>query len=528
MTSSIELKDIDGSTLENSSESGYDNVFIEIEQTKSKKIIEKEHKIKKVGGGGPDEPKFIPMLLTIISALFFTALNESVATVMYADLVHDLGKSITTIQWVTTGFVLVLAIGMVFSSFIAKHLYMRTIFFTSVILFVIGSIICIIAESFIVLLVGRIIQGIGTAMLMPQISNTVVIMAPKHRIGFYNGVTMLVIITGNALGPTLSGLITKALSWRYVFAFIIPIPVIGGIIGYWTVGNIIHQDKNTLDIPSVILAVLGYGGISFGLGNAGTYGFKSYIVITSLLVGLFSLILFFIWENSCKNPIVSLKNMGRPNFILNIFLSTINCSTLLGWLAILPFVIQNALGESVSVGGLALLPGGLINAFLNLFAGKLYDRYRFKYAPAGFVIIFLSSFFAFIMAITDNMKLWVVIIAYTVINIGLPIVQSTYTTSSLTSVPPQSAPHAAAIYHSFFQLFGALGSAVYVALLNNFDNVSFNSSSQPLINGASICFLLTIIISSITFIVGLIWSIIYFRNHDNKGNPINKKTKTNN
>jgi len=504
------------------SDSGNENVYIEVVEDKKIDMDKKEMVIKKVGGNGPDEPKFIPMLLTIISVLFFTTLNESVATVMYSDLVRDLGKELTTIQWVTTGFVLILAIGMVFSAFIAKHLYMRTIFFTADILFVIGTVICTIANSFIVLLIGRIVQAVGTAIIMPQISNTVIIMAPRHKVGFYNGLTMLVIITGNALGPTLSGLITKLIGWRYVFAFLIPIPVIGGIIGYWTVGNIIYQEKTRLDIPSAILAILGYGGISFGLGNAGNFGFGSAIVISTLVVGVICLILFFVWENYCKSPIVSMKNLGKPYFILNIFLSTVNCSTLLGWLAILPFVIQNSLGLSVSIGGLALLPGGLVNAFLNLFAGKLYDKFRFKYSPIGFVIIIVSSLFAFFMAITDNVKLWVIIIAYLGINIGLPIVQSTYTSSSLTCVPPQSSPYAAAIYHSFFQLFGALGSAVYVAFLNNFDNVSFSSSKDGLINGSSICFLLTALITGFALILGTGWSIYYFKDHDNKGNPKQK------
>jgi len=517
------VESVDLSTLDNSStNSGNGDVFIKITQENIKEDKNEMH-IKKVGGGGPEEPKFIPMLLTIISVLFFTALNESAATVMYTDLVHDLGKSITTIQWVTTGFVLVLAIGMIFSSFVAKHLYMRTIFFSAVIFFVIGSVICIIANSFVVLLVGRIIQGVGTAMLMPQISNTVVIMSPRNRVGLYNGVTMLVIITGNALGPTLSGLVTRYLGWRYVFAFMIPIPVIGGILGYWTVGNIIAQENSKLDILSVILAILGYGGISFALGNAGNYGFGSAIVVSTLIIGIICLISFYVWENYCKNPIVSLKNLGKPYFIINIFLSTINCSTLLGWLAVLPFITQNSLGKSVSIGGLALLPGGLINAILNLFAGRLYDKFRFKYSPIGFVVIIISSIFGFFMSINDKFTLWVIIITYFLINIGLPIAQSTYTSSSLTCVPPQSSPHAAAIFHSFFQLFGSLGSAIYVALLNNFNDVSFNSSHDPLINGVSICFILTIAVTGIALILGVAWSIIYFKDHDNKGNPKNKQ-----
>lgn len=163
-----------------------------------------------------------------------------------------------------------------------------------------------------------------------------------------------------------------------------------------------------------------------------------------------------------------------------------------------------------------------MNASLNLLAGKLFDSSRFKYAPMGFVFLGGSAIFAFIMTITDNIKLCVIIVAYAFFNIGIPIIFSIYTSSALTSVPPQSSPHAAAVYHSFFQLSGSLGSAIYVALLNNFNDVPFNSSDHPLINGASVCFLLTIVVNVIIFIIGVSWSVYYFKDHDSKGNPKQK------
>jgi len=527
---SIELNKLDDSSEDitseitynnNSNENSSENVYVDIVDEK-KKQKESEYIIKKVGGGGPEEPKFVPMLITFISVLFFTVLNECVATVMYSDLVKDFNKELTTVQWVTTGFVLILAIGMVFSSFIAKHLHMRTIFFTADILFVTGSFICVLSHSFVLLMIGRIIQGFGTALLMPQISNVIIIMSPRDRIGFYNGISMLVIITGSALGPTVSGLISKFLGWRYVFALLIPIPLIGGIIGYWTIGNIVEQESSKLDILSVILAILGYGGISFGLGNTGDYGFGSPLVIVTLVIGIISLAAFFIWENFCKNPLVSLKNLGRPIFVVNVLISNIINSNLVGWLAVIPFIIQNYLGQSTFISGLALLPGGLINAALNILGGKIYDRSYFKYGPVGILFLFAACIFLFVMHITDNVKLWVIMLGYAFANIGIPLNGSLFGTASLTCVPPQSTPHAAAIFHSFYQLFSALCSAVYVAFLNNFDNVSFNASKHPLVNGGSVCFLLTIIISGISLIVGTIWCIIFFKDHDTKGNPKNK------
>ncbi|ORY69393.1 MFS general substrate transporter, partial [Neocallimastix californiae] len=418
---------------------------------------------------------------------FFTILNDCIATIMYSDLVKDFDKELTTIQWVTTGFVLILAIGMVFSSYIAKHLHMRTIFFTSVSLFVGGSLICVLANSFVLLLIGRIIQAFGTALLRPQISNIIIIMAPRDRIGFYHGVSMVIIITGSAIGPTLSGLITKYLGWRFVFAFLIPIPLISGIIGYWTVGNIIEQDDTNLDILSVILAILGYGGISYGLGSIGDYGFGSPLVISTIVVGAISLVGFFFWEYYCKNPIVSLKGLGSSVFIVNVLLSNIVSSSLGGWLAILPFIIQNYLGKSSFVSGLALLPGGIVNAI-----------------------------FFFVMHVTDQIKLWVIIVGYIIGNVGVPIVACLYTPASLTCVPPQSTPHAAALFHSFYQLFSALYSAVYITLLNNFDSVSFVSSKEPLINGGAVCFLFSIVIFGLTLIISILWSIYYFKDHDVK------------
>jgi DHA2 family lincomycin resistance protein-like MFS transporter len=535
---SIELKNLDESSaditsedinnsgeISNSgditSESTYnesENVCVNINTNTDKKQDVREYHVKKVGGGGPDEPKFIPMIITIISFSFFTILNDCIATIMYSDLVKDFDKELTTIQWVTTGFVLILAIGMVFSSYIAKHLHMRTIFFTSVSLFVGGSLICVLANSFVLLLIGRIIQAFGTALLRPQISNIIIIMAPRGRIGFYHGVSMVIIITGSAIGPTLSGLITKYLGWRFVFAFLIPIPLISGIIGYWTVGNIIEQDDTNLDILSVILAILGYGGISYGLGSIGDYGFGSPLVISTIVVGAISLVGFFFWEYYCKNPIVSLKGLGSSVFIVNVLLSNIVSSSLGGWLAILPFIIQNYLGKSSFVSGLALLPGGIVNALLNIVGGKIYDRYYFKYGSSGIFLLLMGSTFFFVMHVTDQIKLWVIIVGYIIGNVGVPIVACLYTPASLTCVPPQSTPHAAALFHSFYQLFSALYSAVYITLLNNFDSVSFVSSKEPLINGGAVCFLFSIVIFGLTLIISILWSIYYFKDHDVKGN----------
>jgi len=524
MSNAIELNNLEENSEDITSDITLQNVSVNVEIKDEDNLSPKEeHKVKKYGGGGPEEPKFIPMLISLVCVLFFTVLNECVATVMYSDLVKDFGKELTTIQWVTTGFVLVLAIGMVFSSYIAKNFYMRTIFFSAVIFFVSGSLLCVFANSFVMLLIGRIIQAVGTALLMPQISNVIIIMAPRERLGFYNGISMLVIISGSALGPTISGLITKYLGWRYVFALLIPIPVIGGITGYWTIGNIVKQENTPLDVLSVILAVLGYGGISFGLGNTGDYGFGSPLVIVSLVIGVISLAGFFVWENYCKYPIVSLKNLGRPIFIVNVLLSSSNGATLVGWLAVIPYIIQNYLGKSSFISGLALLPGGFLNATLNIIGGRIYDKSYFKYGPVPYFIFFSTSIFLFIMHITDSVKLWTIMLGYALANIGLPIVGSLYGTASLTCVPPQSTPHAAAIFHSFYQLFSALCSAVYVALLNHFKDVPFNKSDHELVNGGSICFLLTCCTTGISLLVSIIWNTIFFKTHDIKGNPKKQK-----
>jgi len=494
-----------------------------IDPTKSSNRNRRQQQVKKTGGGGPNEPKFLPMLLTFVSVLFFTVLNEYCASVMYTDLVHDFHQELTTVQWVTTAFVLVLAIGMVFSSFMAKHIYMRTIFFTSVISFVTGSIICVFAKSFTLLIGGRIVQGIGTALLMPQMSNIIMIMAPEEKLGFYNGFSMLVVFTGSAFGPSLSGLITKYLGWRYVFAILIPVPLIAGVIGYWTVGNIVELEENPLDLPSVILAILGFGGVSYGLGNYGDYGFYSWMVLAPVVVGTVALVSFFVWENYCHHPILCMKGLGSPYFIINILLSTLNDFTLVGWIAVLPFIIQNSLGKNAFISGLALLPGDLMNAILNIIGGKLYDHSRFRYGPLGIAFILMGSLYFFWISVTDRTSLWSLITAYTIGNIGLPLVATIYTTAALTYVPPQSAPHASAIYYSFFQFFSALSSAIYIALLNNFKSVPFNTSEDPLIHGASICFLLSCSFCVITLTVSILWNIIYFRNHDRKGNLKKKK-----
>jgi len=489
----------------------------------NQKVDEKGYPIvKKVGGGGPEYPKFFPMLITIISILFFTILNESVASVMYADLTKEFNKEITTVQWVTTAFIIVLAIGMVLSAYLSKHLLLRTIFFVADGFFLIGSILCVVAPTFAVLIVARIFQAIGTSMLMPQITPVIMIMAPREHVGMYNGLTMVVAGSGAALGPTLSGVITNYLGWRYVFLILTPIPLIGGLCGIKTMGNVVKQEKTRIDFLSLILVFLGYGGISLGLGFAGDEGFTSWKVLVPLIIGILALPLLFLSFDRSKNPLINVKNMGNAYFILNIFYSASQSFFVLGLLAIFPFIIEHSLGKSVFISGISLLPGGIVNALMNIVAGKIYDKYRFKYSYIAYFFMLLSAIFMFLMFRYGHAELWVIILGYLIVSSLVPIIPTTFSTAALTSIPPQSTPHGGALFHSSYQLFGALGTAVYIAILKGCGSVSWVDSEDPFIRGGTMCLLLLIITMVFFFITSAIWCNYYFHKH-----PLKLETKKN-
>lgn len=408
--------------------------------------------------------EFIRMLVIFTCVGFTTLLNESLMNVAFPILAKEFAVPVTTIQWLTTGFMLVMGICMPMTAFVLKKFPLHKVLIFAISVFLIGTILGGSAVNFPMLISGRLIQAAGTAFFVPMTMNVVLLMALRDKIGYYNGFIGLVLMAAPALGPVLSGYLLDLLNWRWLFFILVPLPLGCLILAKFLVKDVIENTNPRLDFMSALPSLLAFGGIIFGVGNVGNYGFTAPLVYLPLFVGLVSFFIFVRRQLQLPVPLLDLRIMAVPQYRFGILLAISASFTLFGWILVIPLYIQVALGYSTITAGLVLLPGGIVNCLMSLLAGRMFDRFRIRFVPLGY---FLASFAfaALLWGTFTAMPVIGFVLVNILFNLGLPMAINPLQTFALVSLQPDQYPHGTAFNSTLFQIFGALGTAIFVTII---------------------------------------------------------------
>lgn len=195
--------------------------------------------------------KVMPIMLSLIIGAFFAILNETLLNIALTTLMAEFGVTLTTVQWMATGFMLIMGIIIPASAVLMQWFTTRQLFISTMIVFTIGTTISALAPNFPILLVGRLIQAVGTGLLMPIIFNVFLLIFPPHRRGKVMGLVGLVIMFAPAIGPTLSGVIVEYLGWRYLFISVIPFALFSIAFASKYLVNVSEVTKPKIDIISL-------------------------------------------------------------------------------------------------------------------------------------------------------------------------------------------------------------------------------------------------------------------------------------
>lgn len=206
--------------------------------------------------------------LLLISA-FVVMLNETIMGVALPRLMHELDITAAAGQWLTAAFLLTMSIVIPITGMLIQRTRTRTLFIVAMSLFSAGTLLSGIAPGFEVLLLGRVVQAGGTALMMPLLMTTVTTAVPKHQRGAIMGRVAVVISVAPALGPTLSGVVLQYLSWRWLFFIVLPIALTVLVLGILRMPNVGEQRMARVDPLSVLLTVFGFGGLVYGLSAFG-------------------------------------------------------------------------------------------------------------------------------------------------------------------------------------------------------------------------------------------------------------------
>ena len=474
--------------------------------SKGKSEVETEREVIRV----------VPVIISFVIAGFIGLFNETALNMALNSLIVSFGIHETTAQWLTTGYLLTLGILVPVSGLILQWFTTRQLFITSMIFSIIGTLIAAMAPTFSILMIARVVQAVGTALLLPLMFNTILMIIPPYKRGKVMGVIGLVIMFAPAVGPTLSGLILKNLSWHWIFWISLPLLVSALIFGIYFMQNVTEPTKPKIDVFSIILSTLGFGGIVFGFSNTGEgNGWGSPTVIISLVVGAIGLLLFSIRQLKMKQPVLNLSAFKYPMFTLGLVMVVASMMVILSSMILLPLYLQTSLSLSAFVAGLLLLPGGIINGFLSPVMGSLFDRFGPKWLVIpGFVIV-TGSMFGFATITMETTSAFIIGL-HIIMMIGISMVMMPAQTNGLNQLPRELYPDGTAIMNTLQQVAGAIGTAVAISILSSSTQNFLNTvadKTDPLnqllafTEGVQNSFVFAIIIS----IIGLILSFFIKR-----------------
>ncbi len=406
------------------------------------------------------------IIAVLMIGAFIAFLNNTLLNIALPSIMKDLDIEASTVQWLSTGFMLVNGILIPTTAFLIQKYSVRQLFLAAMGLFTIGTIIAGTAHVFPILLSGRMLQASGSAILMPLLMNVMLISFPVEKRGTAMGVFGLILMFAPAIGPTLSGWIIEHYDWRMLFHFITPIAIIVVLIGFFLLKDKKEKVSMRLDFLSLLLSSVGFGGILYGFSSAGRKGWDDPEVYGTIVIGVIFLTAFIIRQIIQENPMLNFKVYTHPMFALSSAITMVVNMAMFSGMILLPIYVQNLRGISPMDAGLLLLPGAVLMAVLSPVNGKLFDIIGGRIlAVIGLAIMTITTYY--FSKLTLHTTYFHLIMLYSVRSLGMSMVMMPISTNGLNQLPKHLYPHGTAMNNTMNQVAGAIGTALMVTIMTN-------------------------------------------------------------
>ncbi|MEH3131003.1 MAG: DHA2 family efflux MFS transporter permease subunit [Mycolicibacterium neoaurum] len=406
-------------------------------------------------------------LTPLMVAAFLVVFNETILAVALPSIMNDLGVSADIAQWVTSAYMLTMACVIPASGFLLRRFGVRRLFLTAMIGFVAGTLSAALTMSFAVLLMARIVQATGAALVMPALLTTIAQHVPAHRRGTVMGTASIVIGAAPALGPATSGFGLELVGWHGLFWIILAVALTVLFFGTWSLPADQSTESAPLDLWSMGLSVLAFGGTVLGLSfiqsGEATTGWAC------LTCGL-GLIAVFVSRQvrmaRSRVPYLDLRTFAEPRFALAMTTAAAVSAILFSTVSIVPLLLQNVMHTSSTLTGLMMLPGGAMIALLSPLSGRLVDRIGAApvMVPAALIVLAATVTFA---VMPQEGGIGTVSAAFIALHVGLAGLLTPMMTVALDAVTPVQGPDASATFSTTQQLCGAAGTAALIGVMQS-------------------------------------------------------------
>ena len=415
--------------------------------------------------------KQIVMLAVLVFGTFVTVLNQTVVAPALPSIMEEMSVDAATAQWLTTGFTLVNAIMIPITAFLSDRFTTRRLFLVSMAIFTLGSALASWGITFEVLLLGRLVQAVGAGILMPLVMTVLMWTFPVDKRGTAMGLFGIVIAFGPAIGPTAAGIIIDRATWHDMFAIIAGLSLAVFVIGIFALerGGKTNKDV-TLDVPSVILSTLGFGGLLYGLSLIGSYGVGIDSAIGTI-VGVVCIVLFFRRQLRMEHPMLQVRVLQNHKFLVATIIGMIVQGALLAAGILVPIYLQSYMGFSATISGLVLLPGAVIMGAMGPIAGRLFDRHGPRVLSLIGTGVLTLTTVAFVFLGPETSIAWLTIV-YTLRLFSLSLVNMPITTWGMNALSNELMNHGTSVNNTLRQVAGSLGTAIIVSVSTIATNLS--------------------------------------------------------
>lgn len=417
-------------------------------------------------------PQALIVNAVLIMAGFIGILNSTLLTPALPSMMRDLHVDAATIQWLTTGYMLVSGIMIPITAFLLARFKTRTLFFGAMGLFTAGTVIAGFANSFPVLLMSRMLQAAGTGVMMPMGQTIMLLTIPKKYRGFGMGMIGIVMSVAPAIGPTAAGIIIDVFGWHMLFRGISPLCFLCILVAFFYLQNFGETYPVKLDIPSVILSTLTFGGLLYGFSAMGSGGLSPIVMIT-LAIGTISAVFFTKRQLGMDEPFLDLRILKNRAYMISTVLTMVVQASILFGAVLSPIYVQTLRGFGATVSGVMMLPSSIVMMIMSPISGRWFDKYGARVMAIPGLFIAAAATIPFVTMGTTT-PIWVLATAYAVRSFGLSLVNMPLSTWGLNALDNREMPHGTAIGNTFRQVAGSFGTAIMITIMSIYIAVNPN------------------------------------------------------
>ncbi|HVO75754.1 MAG TPA: DHA2 family efflux MFS transporter permease subunit [Ignavibacteriaceae bacterium] len=408
------------------------------------------------------------VLANIMLGTFMAVLDATIVNVGLSKMTAAFGTSVDKIEWVLTAYLLIFAVMLPSSGWIADHFGYKRTYFLGMFLFTFGSLLCSLSWNENVLIAFRVIQGAGAGFVMPVGMAITTREFPPEQRGTALGFWGIASAASVSLGPMIGGYLIDNFSWHAIFDVNVPVGIVALLVTFIIQREYRTEHVRKFDLVGFISMTVFLTTLLLALadGNAAwnTGGWTSPFILTCFAVSIIAFVIFIFTEFYVEHPLIDLWLLKDFNFAMSNLMMFIFGMALFGSTFLLPLYLQNSLGYTAFQAGVVFFPIGLLQAFISPIAGKLTDKSNPK-IPVFIGIIFTAiSFFLYTTFSLTTEHSQIMLPLY-FRGLGLGMIFIPLSAVALLDIRKEKMAQASGLFNTIRQIGGSFGVAIFGSLL---------------------------------------------------------------